>query len=187
MNRKIIALLSFIVIFSICICSCNNTDIVTDSAEESATEPDMSEWDRATLIWISNTDIDFELRVRPGVEYTLVPDDDNAGCTFKTDDGSAIYLTVQGLDYENSFEQMILYFKSLGPEKLSVGKKSSAIITVFTATETEIVYKLSDVRCLTTKAISTAVADEFFSNVMIRVNGEDYSPLDLSEEFEAVE
>ncbi|MBQ7669377.1 MAG: hypothetical protein IJS45_01505 [Clostridia bacterium] len=188
MSRRIVILFIIIALLSVFFCACkneeeNDTGTVTDSE----TEPDVSDWDKATLIWVSNTDISFELRVKPGFEYDLKPNEDNSGCTFTESDGKSVDLIVQGLDYEASFDQMILYLKSLDPEKLSAGKESKTIIAVYNAGETEIILKISDVRCLTAKAVDAETAEEFFSNVMIRVNGEDYLPPVLSEEFVAEE
>ena len=103
---------------------------------------------------------------------------------FKTDDGNTVSLLIQGLDYEASFDDMLSYFKSKNPEKLSVGKSSQTIIVVYDAENVEICSKLDDLYCLTTKAPDLETAEAFFSNVMIKVEGGDYTALDLSEDFE---
>ena len=93
-------------------------------------------------------------------------------------------LLILGLDYEDTFDALIMFFKGKNPEKLSVGKSSQTIIVVYDAENVEICSKLDDNHCLTTKAPDLETAEAFFSNVMIKVEGGDYTALDLSEDFE---
>ena len=158
----------------------------TDVPEETeATTATVSEWDGAILRWDPQTVLRFELRVKPGFVYELTPDDD-CGCTFETGDGT-LYAVVQGMDYENTFEMLINYFKSCRPEKLSVGENTMTIIVVYDSDRAEICSKLSDTFCLTVKAADVETAERFFSTVMIQVEGEDYSPLDKSDVFDELD
>ena len=145
-----------------------------------------SERDGATAKWVSSTLLRFELRVKPGFKYEMEPFEDNHGCKFRSSDGKEISILVQGLDYEKSFDSLVAYFKSLDPEKLLVGKTSKTVIAVYNSEETEICSKLSDMECLTIKTSDVETADEFFSSVKIKVEGVDYSPLDLSEIFDEI-
>ena len=158
------------------------TATTATTAEPEPPEP-ISEWDSATIRWRANTALSFELRVKAGFEYDLSPDSNNQGCTFTLPDGKTIYIVVQGFNYEASFESLVAYFDGKDPERLSVGKESMTIVTEYDSYNTEIVSKLSDIECLTTLVSDVETADEFFSSVMIRVDGEDYSPLDLDEDF----
>ena len=161
------------------------TATTATTAEPEPPEP-ISEWDSATIRWRANTALSFELRVKAGFEYDLSPDSNNQGCTFTSPDGKTIYIVVQGFNYEASFESLVAYFDGKDPERLSVGKESMTIVTEYDSYNTEIVSKLSDIECLTTLVSDVETADEFFSSVMIRVDGADYSPLDLDEDFYTV-
>ena len=182
-----IALLAAAVLL-LCCCACRQQGEISSepaSSESSASsEPEpVSDWDAATVRWTAGTDLKFELRVRPGVGYTAEPQEHDS-CVFETDGGKTVDLIIQGLDYENTFDALISFFKGKNPEKLSVGKSSQTIIIVYDAENVEICSKLSDERCLTTKAPDLETAEAFFSNVMLKVEGEDYTALDLSEDFE---
>ncbi|MBO4216559.1 MAG: hypothetical protein J5940_01290, partial [Clostridia bacterium] len=123
---------------------------VTESESETEIVPEetLSDWDRATTIWNAGTELRFELRVKPGFEYELMPDEDNLGCAF-THDGKTVHILIQGMDYENTFETLVMFFKSLHPEKLSVGENTKTIIAVYDGSETEICSKITDMHCLT--------------------------------------
>ncbi|MBR0302649.1 MAG: hypothetical protein IJQ80_02255, partial [Clostridia bacterium] len=102
------------------------------------------------------------------------------------DDGGEIHVLIQGMDYENTFDQLISYFKSSGLMRLAVGKDTQNVIAVHSADETEICSKITDMLCLTTTASDVDSAEEFFSRVMIRVEDEEYSPLDPDEEYDEI-
>ena len=184
---RIIALFAVAALL-LCCCACQQQGEISSepaSSESSASsEPEpVSDWDAATVIWTSGTLLMFELRVKPGIGYTADPQGYD-GCLFKTDDGNTVSLLIQGLDYEDTFDALIMFFKGKNPEKLSVGKSSQTIIVVYDAENVEICSKLGDNHCLTTKAPDLETAEAFFSNVMIKVEGGDYTALDLSEDFE---
>ena len=189
MNGKkiIIKLLAMLAVAALLVCCCacqQQGEISSEPASSASSEPEpVSDWDAATVRWTAGTELKFELRVKPGIGYTADPQGYD-GCLFKTDDGNTVSLLIQGLDYEASFDDMLSYFKSKNPEKLSVGKSSQTIIVVYDAENVEICSKLDDLYCLTTKAPDFETAEAFFSNVMIKVEGGDYTALDLSEDFE---
>ena len=188
--RRIISVLFVISVLAASLAgftACGSVNKNTVDPEKSEEPETLSEWDSAQRIWVPDTELDFELRVRPDYEYESVPDEDNLGCTFRTDDGKEIHILVQGMDYENTFDQLIGYFKSTSPESLSAGKESQTVIVKHSSDETEICSKITDMLCLTTRAKDSRAAEEFFSRVMIRVEGEDYIPLDPDEDFDVIE
>ena len=191
----LIVALTIVIFLVFCLfsCGCSNekaeekpeeTQIVTEAEE---TQPRPDDWDGATQIWVANTDLSFELRVRPGYEYSLEPFGDvenqvlyeNLGCVFTSPDGTEVSIHVQGLDYEKSFDSMIEFFKHSDTEKIYVGKESKTIIAVHVQNGTETLFKLGDFNCLTVIAQSEEDAEAFFGTVMIKVEGEEWSPLEL--------
>ena len=64
-------------------------------------------------------------------------------------------------------------------EKIYVGKESKTIIAVHVQNGTETLFKLGDFNCLTVIAQSEEDAEAFFGTVMIKVEGEEWSPLEL--------
>ena len=191
MRKRIIIIVVSAVVFIailatliICLSTCQSASENGRKRDEKTEEK--SDWNRATMKWVSGTLLNVELRVKSGFEYEMEPFEDNHGCKFRTSDGKEVSILVQGLDYEKSFDSLVAYFRSLNPEKLLVGKVSKTIISVYNSEETEICSKLSDMECLTIKTSDVETADDFFSTVMIRVERKDYSPLDLSEEFDEI-
>ena len=160
----------------------DGTDTLPDTS--AVTEP-ASDWDRATLKWKAGTVVEFEVRVRPGVEYSLSPTDHDK-CDFVSAGGDLIHLEIQGLIYETGFDQLVAFLKSKNPQKLAVGKSTQTVIAVHDETRAELIFKLTETECLTAIAKDPATAKEFFSNVMIRVSGKDYEPLRSDEEYDIV-
>ena len=198
-KKKTIIIISSLVVFAlltvlvVCLSTCrsekNDQGQNDETSETSATsEPVETEndWDKATQKWVPNTALEFELRVRPGHEYEIEQHENNQGCLFRTSDGKEVYILVQGLDYKESFDALIAYFKSNQPEKLTVGKTSKTVIVEYDRNQTEIVSKLGEKECLTTKTSDVKTAEEFFSSVMIKVAGKDILPLDLSEKYDEI-
>lgn len=184
---RIIAMLAAAALL-LCCCACQQegeNSAEPSSSASSESSPALTEWDVSTVRWTAGTDLKFEVRVRDGVGYWTDPQDHDC-CIFKLGYGKTVSLQIQGLDYENSFDEMISYFRSLNPAKLSVGKTWQTIIAVRNAENVEICSKLTDERCLTTKSSDLETAEEFFSNVMIKVEDEFYTALDPNEEFEEI-
>ena len=195
MKNKLI-LTTVITALIFCLFACGR-DSGKENAAERTTEAEQietgsietvhtDEWESATQIWVAGTELGFELRVKPYIEYEMIPDEDNIGCTFKADDGKEVHILIQGLDYENTFDQLISYFNTIFPESLSVGKESQNVIVKHSADKTELVSKLDGMTCLTTIAPDIESAEDFFSTVMIRVEGEDYSPFDPGESYDDI-
>ena len=192
MNRKaVIWIIIAVLVVALSVClpvflsgkSGNAEDVSGGSSAEEMSAETISEWDKATNIWKAETGVSLELRVKDGVNYELTPGEDLL-CTFRMEDGRVVTLHVQGLDYKNSFEAMVEFFNSKHPEKISVGKNSQLIIVEYDHDQTEIVAKINDMLCLTVIAQDAATAEAFFSDVMIRVDGNDFTPLDMNDEFE---
>lgn len=156
---------------------------VTESESETEKEPEavLSDWDRATLIWKGYDNPKIELRVRPGFDYGMKPDKDYCECVFEISEGKTVTVSIQFFDYKNSFESLLNFLSSKEPESLSVGERSKTIVCVYYNGEAEICSKINDDMCLTTVATDLETVKEFFSSVMIKVDGEDYISLDLSD------
>ena len=154
----------------------------TPTAPSAAPATALSDWDRATLTWVPTTLLEFELRVKPGVYYEMTPGDDH-DYSFLADDGITVNVHIQGLDYEKYFEQLLAFYRSKHPEKLLVNYSTQAVIVVYDSTRTEICTKLDNENCLTTTGPSIESISSLFSNVMIRVEGNDYVPFVLDEGF----
>ena len=138
-------------------------------------------WAAATEKWVAGTELLFELRVKPNVNYTL-EEKSYASCEITTEDGAKVLVHIQGLAYGKDFENMLKYFRSQYPEKLSYGKTSQNIIVVYNSASVEICSKINDVTCLTTTGTDVETVLAVFSNVMIKVAGADYVPLDPTED-----
>ena len=159
-----------------------DTSSVSGSTGETSGRDD--EWDRALIRWKPETLLDLELRVKPGYEYDLVTDEYH-GCTFTSADQTEVYLDIQGLDYGNGgYEALIDYFKKSEFNILYVGKTSKFLIMVWDQNKTETVSQLDGITCLTAKGSDSRAISEFFSTVMIRVNGEDYFPFTEKEGYD---
>ena len=181
-EKSILLLLSVLTLAAALLLSgCSVNDHVS-TAETPAPATGSSDWERSTSTWATNTLLKLEVRVKPGYNYTLTQGEDH-DCTFLTDDGRSIYVQIQGLDYAQYFDSLLAYFKSKNPEKLLVCPSSQAVIVVYDSTRTEICTKLRDDHCLTTIGPDVDTITSFFDSVMIRVAGNDYTPLDLSEDF----
>ena len=187
---KIIKISVFALIISsllLCCISCggrgNETQSEPESTEATATEEPVSDWDAAAVVWKAGTDLDFELRVRPGVGYTASERDFDC-CDFDVG-GKTVSVKVEGMDYVNTFDQLVAYFESLDLANLLVSKTTQTVIADHGADGAEIVTKLDGMHCLTVKAPDVSCAEEFFSDVMMRVGGEDYDIVALMKEFTA--
>ncbi len=169
----------------ISLCACAGGQNATETEAPAETGDD---WDRATKIWVANTEPSFELRVRPGNFYDLTPDEDedNQGCFLLADNGNSFHLLVQGLDYEKDFDVMVEYFKGKNPQKLSVGKETKAIITVYDEENIEIVCRLDGMTCLTIIAPDQEAVEDLLAGVMLRFDGEDYTALVKNEKYEKI-
>ena len=114
---KIIKILVFALIISsllLCCISCggrgNETQSEPESTEATATGEPVSDWDAAAVVWKAGTDLDFELRVRPGVGYTASERDFDR-CDFDVG-GKTVSVKVEGMDYVNTFDQLVAYFEA---------------------------------------------------------------------------
>lgn len=178
MNKaKITRILAALVLAATVVCLCACESEAEQSTSTSAETTDATAW------WKANTDISFELCVKSGENLTFESVDGDQGLILTMSDGKSVYILVEGLDYNDQFDAMIQYFLHKSHEKLSVGKNTKTIIMVYDSKNVEIVSKLSDMRCLTTTAPDIETAKKLFSMVMIRVEGADYEPLDLSDDF----
>ena len=159
------------------------TELTESKTTQETTEEVITELDWVERIWESNTEVKVKIRVIPGIRYKI-EDVEYDRCVIRLEDGQSISVEVQGLDYPNQFENMIYYFTWLNTEKVMVGKKSSVIVVVHDSGKTEVVSKLNDEFCLTTIGPDAETIAGVFGNCFITCDGEDYVPLDLSEEFE---
>ena len=180
MSKALKSILAVLLLAALAVCfgACSGEKTpapVASSVPESPSEPP-SDWDAATVTWKPNVEFDLEVRVRPGVGYAAEPEK-HYGCTFTLGDGRTVFLEVLGFDYAKDTDNMIGYFKQKQPESFKLGKASQAMIVVYNAEETEMCLKLADEWCLTVLAPDAATAEEFFSNVMIKSDGADYTPL----------
>ncbi len=191
--RVFIAIIAAVLLIITVFCGCQKdvapaSDNTATTAPSSAQLPtaapatELSDWDRATLIWVPTTVLDFELRVKPGINYEMTPGDDH-DYSFLSDDGNTVNLHIQSLDYEKYFENLLAFYRSKHPEKLLVNYSTQAVIVVYDSTCTEICTKLNYEHCLTTTGPSVESISSLFSNVMIRVEGNDYVPFVLDEGF----
>ena len=196
MKNTMVFVLLFALLFSsalvLCACGSEKESVQTETPDaDPVTETEIpeteriSDWDSADVIWRPNVDIDFELRVRPGENFVKEPVEDFS-CNFISQDGETVFLSVDGLYYNNDYEAMIGFFKSKAPEKLLEGKTSMTLVEVYDENSTEVVSKLSEIRCLTSKGRDLETLREFFSKVIIRVEGTDYIPIPQDEEYETL-
>ena len=179
---KIIKVSVFALIISsllLCCISCggsgNETQSEPESTEATATGESVSDWDAAAVVWKAGTDLDFELRVRPGVDYKA-SEQNYYSCDFDVG-GRTVY--------GNTFDQLVAYFESLDLANLLVSRTTQTVIADHGADGAEIVTKLDGMHCLTVKAPDVSCAEKFFADVMMRVGGEDYDIVALMKEFTA--
>ncbi len=186
-----VVLVVLMVILAVVLSKCSgNTDVqdaATSHPTETETETPTSAWDKATVIWtstMSGNGMKFELRVKPGVNYTIVEHEEYYLCTLVAEDGKTVNIDLSGLIYETDLENLIGFFKQKNPQKLSIGKESETIITVYNPNETEAVFKLSDTDCLTVLGTDIETIADMLKNVMMKTGEKDYTVPDLNEEFE---
>ena len=185
--KKILAAVLAVLTLAFCLVSCGSTSEPTATeATTGAPGTATSEWDRATKKWIANTALSFELRVKSDENLAFESVDNDQGLVFGMSDGKTVTILIQGLDYENTFDAMVRYFSQKPHEKVSVGRDTKTIIAVYDSENVEIVSKLSDNECLTTTAPDVETAKALFSLVMIKVEGVDFTPLDMSDTFDEV-
>ena len=176
-------ILSAVLILSKCNISGENDN---SSVPQESTDTSALDDEPAPLKWVPGTAVEFELGVKPDIEYSLTPQDHDK-CTFVDKNGAEIHLEIQGLDYETAFDQLVTFFKLQKPQSLLVGKQSKTVIVRYNDNETEIVSKLTEEECLTAKGQNQKTIEDFYSTVMIKVFGKDYTPIDSEDEFEEIQ
>ena len=190
-----IALAVLIAVLAASLSKCGgNTDardtaasLPTETDTETETEAPASDPDKAAAIWtstMSGSGMTFELRVKPGVDYTIIEHEEYYLCTLAAKDGKTVTIYLTGLYYETKFEEMIGFLKQNDPEILSVGKESKTIIAVYDPTKTEAVFKLSDTDCITVVGTDIETIREMLRNVTMKTGENDYTVPDPNEEFE---
>jgi len=160
------------------------SESASETAKETTKETLPSDpWNESAVRWKYDSSVKLEIRVKPGVNYTIEDKKDDS-CVIRLENGQTVSVEIWGLDYVNDFENMIGFFKSRNPEKVMVGKKTNVIVTAYDSTRTEVVSKLTDMLCLTTTGQDADTISHVFDNCLIRLNGKDYCPLDINEIFE---
>ena len=184
-----------IISFIICFCACNGKTEAPETIKAEKTQDSNltstpveteSEWDRSTIVFEVDTTVKFELHVKEGFSYSLENFDEGTGCIFSTSDGKPVSVHVQGFEYGKDYDNLVNFMKSLNPEKLKTGKTSKAIFAVYNSEKTEICTKITDSLCLTLIGENVDAIGSFLKTVMLRVDGNEYIPYDLSEEFDII-